>query len=581
MTERWMTLEAAALRNAEIDVRDLDGTEQLNELFSYRVALTLRDDVAVEERAEQLLEQVITLRFLNGDAEARRVNGIVSEVNAKRHLESGLSHLELEIVPRAWLLGQRFGAELFLNKSVPDTVFFHDRFAKRMANARCRVFRNGVLVSAPKNADADGSLKFEVPADTVFVALEWAPANTPRLPHLPFRKLYRLAVPEGLGNATDQRLQHLGYDRPAHVASKGRSLSRRITFFQADYGLDVDGRVDRVFDTLASYHDEAQLPELPPGRRTQPPTPPPAQPVPPLSPDIRPPAQGAVAVLQPSFPRGGLTVSSASGLSAQELILFIQSELRLPRWFRDCLELGSPFRIEAHIALDSDAARKRENDALKQAGGIDDKQIECLDAAIRAIQSDKWHISTGALRELFPETFPGPMFMATGIAVDDPPVNSGGPVVPAELSAGEAVTMPTLAVSTPGSGQEDYHVDPKRGGSAAGQREPHRGFIWLSNRVQARNRRTGKLMSVDRSVLEVAEQFVHELACHADLINEGKLHEATHPKHPPLTEADRRLFTINTLLPAGPATEVTRERLKRAAEVPEASTPLIQAPAAP
>lgn len=121
-TERWVVLDAAALRAAEIDVRDLDGTEALNELFAYRVAITLRDETAVEERAEQLLEQSVTLRFMNGESEARRVNGIVSELTAKRHLESGLSHLELTVVPRAWQLGQRFGAELFLNKSVPEVL---------------------------------------------------------------------------------------------------------------------------------------------------------------------------------------------------------------------------------------------------------------------------------------------------------------------------------------------------------------------------------------------------------------------------------------------------------------------------
>lgn len=283
------------------------------------------------------------------------------------------------------------------------------------------------------------------------------------------------------------------------------------------------------------------------------------------------------------FPRGGLTVSSASGFTAQELILFIQGELRLPRWFRDCLELGSEFRIEAHIALDTDAARARENAALSQEGRINAAQIEALDGAIRVIQSDKWHISTGALREMFPEVFPGPMFMATGIAAADPPVNSGGPVSPAELR-GEAVTMPTTAVSTPSGHHLDYHVDPDNGGSAGkGQREKHRGFIWLSERVQARNRRTKKLVTVRRSVLEVAEQFVHELFAHADLINEGRLDDAKHGNHGQETEADRRLATVHSLLPAGPVTIVRREKLKRAAEVPESETPThsIETPVAP
>ena len=442
------------------------------------------------------------------------------------------------------------------------TIFFHDRLAKRMAKARVRIHFNGQLVTAPAHAGDDGSLRFAVPRGVVRVVLEWAPESTPLEAHLPFRRRYRLDLPPSLGDATDQRLLHLGYARPVKPASAGRSLSRRVSLFQADYGFEPDGRVDRAADTLAAFHDRAMLPELPPGRRAKPVAPPPATPVPPRPPDLRPPSQGAVAALQPELPRGALTVSDESSHSAQLLILLLQTPFELPRWFRDGLELGSEHRIEAHIDLASDAARARENRALLQEGRVTKEQIEVLDAAIRAIQSDKWHVSTGTLRLLGLDGRRLPSEnIVSGIPARDPAVLATGPVIDPSLG-GEAVTMPSLSVSTP-AGPQDYHVDDANADATPGHREPGRGFIWVSDELETPHARTRRRVRVARTVREVAQFTVHELACHADLVDHG-----VSSRHGRGTEADRRDTLLDTLFPVGDDTIATNEKLRRAAALP-------------
>ena len=438
------------------------------------------------------------------------------------------------------------------------TVFFHDALARRMANARCRVHLHGRLLAAPTHALADGSLSFEAPLGTQVVALEWAPQGTPQAPQLPFRRLYRLDMFQGAGDAASQRLHHLGYESPPRVASHVHSLRRRVALFQADYGLEVNGRVDTVFDRLKQFHDEARLPAIAPSRRADPPGPPPPAPVSPGPRDLRPPAQGVVAVLQPRFPRGALTVSSASTLTAKLLIVLVQSERRLPKWFRSCLELGSEFRIEAHVALESDVARARENDELRKRKAINDEQIEVLDAAVRAIQSDKWQISTGAVRNILPGLFP-PWRLATGIHPDDPIVTSIGPVDSPELD-GVGVTMPPTSISTP-KGRSDYHIDDANARREPGRRELGRGLVWLSETLEAKDPRTGVMAREDQTPRDVAEQFVHELACHADLINDGRHEDAVHSDDRP-TEATRREAVVQSLLPpSGRGVGRLREKL--------------------
>ncbi|MEQ9323316.1 MAG: hypothetical protein RIF41_29395 [Polyangiaceae bacterium] len=442
------------------------------------------------------------------------------------------------------------------------TIFFHDALAKRMAKARVRIHLNGQLVTAPNHAEDDGSLRFEVPSEANGVVLEWAPAGPPLEPHLPFRRRYRLDLPPGLGEATDQRLLHLGYERPDKPASPGRSLSRRVSLFQADYGFEADGRVEHAADTIAAFHDRAMLPELPAGRRADPVAPPPSTPVAPRPPDVRPPSQGAVAALQPELPRGALTVSDESSHNAHLLILLLQTPFELPRWFRDALELASAFRIEAHIDLASDAARARENRTLLQEGRITRDQIDVLDAAVRAIQSDKWHASTGTLRLLGLDGHTLPVEnIISGIPATDPAVLAGGPVVDPPLG-GEAVTMPPLSVSSP-SGPQDYHVDDANADAAPGHREPGRGFIWVSDEIETPHARTGRRTRVARTVREVAQFTVHELACHADLVNQGVF-----SRHGRGTEADRRDAQLDALFPVGDDTTATNEKLRRAAALP-------------
>ncbi|NUO49803.1 MAG: hypothetical protein HOV80_13190 [Polyangiaceae bacterium] len=164
------------------------------------------------------------------------------------------------------------------------TVFLYDSESRRMPNARCRVLLNGQPLEAPPNADGSGAISFEVGERARAVEIEWAPADTPLDPRLPYRRRYRLVLDGDSRAGVRERLEHIG------VSRKG-SLEDRIVAFQRAYGLEVDGSVESVEGPLTAYHDRASLPKLATAE----------QPVPaPIPPDIRPPHQGCVSGVERS-----------------------------------------------------------------------------------------------------------------------------------------------------------------------------------------------------------------------------------------------------------------------------------------
>ncbi|MBI4951305.1 MAG: N-acetylmuramoyl-L-alanine amidase [Myxococcales bacterium] len=140
------------------------------------------------------------------------------------------------------------------------TIALYDHEGVRMPGARCRVFRNGVLLNADcPNADGDGELHLRLPRGTTLLWVEWAPATTPRSPKYPYRRQYFVDRDVSREEAARRRLHHIGF-------SARRDLSENIVDFQLAYHREPTGRLDDVEALLVSYHDQGTLPPLPPPR---------------------------------------------------------------------------------------------------------------------------------------------------------------------------------------------------------------------------------------------------------------------------------------------------------------------------
>ncbi|MCC6524499.1 MAG: type VI secretion system tip protein VgrG [Polyangiaceae bacterium] len=121
MRERVPLFESAALGGAALEVARLDGTDELGQLFRFRVLLVGRAS-SLHDGARELLRERATLAFVEEGAVVARVHGIVSEVEESTDVESDLVHLAVTLVPRAWLLGQRHGNQVFLERTVPEIL---------------------------------------------------------------------------------------------------------------------------------------------------------------------------------------------------------------------------------------------------------------------------------------------------------------------------------------------------------------------------------------------------------------------------------------------------------------------------
>lgn len=160
--------------------------------------------------------------------------------------------------PPSWSCGTGI-CECHPPRSVPQekeyVVYLHDHHSVRMGGARYRVLHNGRLLRGPRYAADDGSIEFALPGTPESVTIEWAPADTPVLDHLPFQKRYILRPSNEIREGTRDRLMNIG-------VCWGEDLQQQVAAFQQAYRLPVDGRPESVAAVLWSYHDTGSLPPL-------------------------------------------------------------------------------------------------------------------------------------------------------------------------------------------------------------------------------------------------------------------------------------------------------------------------------
>ncbi|MEZ4299446.1 MAG: hypothetical protein R3B70_31130 [Polyangiaceae bacterium] len=129
---------------------------------------------------------------------------------------------------------------------------------ERMGGARCRVVANGMLVNLDEpNADGEGWITVEVEHDVQTVWVEWAPADTPLRPDLPYRKRYFVDLAEhDEEESTRRRLHNLGF-------SFLPSLRENIQDFQYTYDYEeLTGEIEDIRDDLLAFHDGAMVPKV-------------------------------------------------------------------------------------------------------------------------------------------------------------------------------------------------------------------------------------------------------------------------------------------------------------------------------
>ena len=126
----------------------------------------------------------------------------------------------------------------------------------RMKGARCRVVANGILANPDRpNADGSGWISVEIKHAPETVWVEWAPANTPIRPDLPYRRRYYVDLREDdFDEATRRRLYNLGF---AHLDT----LRQNVEDFQCEYDHPViTGEPADIYPQLRLFHDAALLP---------------------------------------------------------------------------------------------------------------------------------------------------------------------------------------------------------------------------------------------------------------------------------------------------------------------------------
>lgn len=122
MKERGVQLASPAFDGASVEVVALAGTEALNELYELKVDVLVDPTHDHRERAERLLDSPATLTFVDEGIVVRQVHGMVCDLAYVHEVEDARSRLSLSLVPRMWTLTQQFGAELFLDVTVPDVL---------------------------------------------------------------------------------------------------------------------------------------------------------------------------------------------------------------------------------------------------------------------------------------------------------------------------------------------------------------------------------------------------------------------------------------------------------------------------
>lgn len=122
MHDRWVTLSSDELDELDTRVHRIDGEERLNRPFEYRLEVSVGTRRDIRELVARLLENPLTLRFEDGREVVRRVHGVVCELDFELDLEIDRTHLRLTLVPRTWQLTQRYGAEIFVARTIPQII---------------------------------------------------------------------------------------------------------------------------------------------------------------------------------------------------------------------------------------------------------------------------------------------------------------------------------------------------------------------------------------------------------------------------------------------------------------------------
>ncbi|MEZ4294667.1 MAG: type VI secretion system tip protein TssI/VgrG [Polyangiaceae bacterium] len=113
--------ESKAL-DAPLEVRSLDGHDELNKLFRFELQLRRPGTVTGDEEAASLLDAPATVRFMEDGEVLQEVHGIVSAVTAETDVDADTTDLFVELVPRTWQLTLRRGSELYLERTIPEIV---------------------------------------------------------------------------------------------------------------------------------------------------------------------------------------------------------------------------------------------------------------------------------------------------------------------------------------------------------------------------------------------------------------------------------------------------------------------------
>jgi type VI secretion system VgrG family protein len=122
MRERWALFESPSLGEGKLDVRSLEGTDELNHLFRFDIQLVRPGVLSVTDDVVDLLDRPATLWLEEDGKILGQFHGIVAEASIDVDTESDFTRIDVQLVPRMWLLTQRRGNEIFLDRTIPQIL---------------------------------------------------------------------------------------------------------------------------------------------------------------------------------------------------------------------------------------------------------------------------------------------------------------------------------------------------------------------------------------------------------------------------------------------------------------------------
>ena len=115
-------LESPAFSAGSVELYEIEGREAISQLFELELKLVSKgnDPAGIDEEA--LLSEPMTVVFLRGDVEVRRMFGVV--VSVRDALETETLHLAytLTFVPRAFRMTLTETSEIFMDLTVPEII---------------------------------------------------------------------------------------------------------------------------------------------------------------------------------------------------------------------------------------------------------------------------------------------------------------------------------------------------------------------------------------------------------------------------------------------------------------------------